>query len=365
MRTTILMLAFAVLSSLHVFGQLPEQKLSHSVDKAAGEFMHNPEHVGLSIGIVKNGIKYTYSYGTVEKGKDIKPNDHTIYEIASVTKSFTGILLAHALLEKKIGLDDKVVKYIPSLENLTYQGTAVTIRNLTDHTSGLPKFVPIPPKDSSLVKYWISEGAISEQRFLDDLAGMKPGIRPGTRFVYSNADTQLLGIILEKAYNLSYAELLKKYITGPAKMNDTRIAVSEQDQYRFAKGYDSNGTPTPKLTWWDRIPAAASLKSTVADMLSYLQLNLNEKDPAIGLAHQPIRKIEDEGADSIALYWMNTRSKKGYPEVFHAGGSVGHTSFCLICPGTQTAIVCLTNDASPDTEREVKKMAYAIMDSID
>lgn len=364
MQTTILTLAFTVLSSLCVFGQPKEQKLNKSIDTAARAFMGNSEHIGLSIGIVKNGIKYVYNYGTIEKGKDIKPNAHTIYEIASITKSFTGILLAHAILEKKLSLDDDIVKYIPSLTNLSYQGEKVTIRNLTNHTSGLPKFVPVPPKDSSLVNYWMHHGAISEQRFLDDLTLFKPDSRPGTSFVYSNADTQLLGIILQKVYHMSYSELIKKYITGPADMDDTQIIISQENECRFAKGYDSKGALAPRLTWWNMIPAATALKSSVADMLNYLQLNLNEHDPAIMLAHKPILKIEEEGADSIGLYWMNKKSENGYREVFHAGGSVGHTSFCLVCPEVQTAIICLTNDASPDTENQLKKMAYKIINSI-
>jgi CubicO group peptidase (beta-lactamase class C family) len=300
----------------------------------------------------------------VEKGKHIKPNIHTIYEIASVTKSFTGILLAHALLEKRISLDDEIVKYVPSLVNLGYQGEKVTIRNLANHTSGLPKFIPVPPKGSLPVNYWLHSGPISEQRFLDDLALFKPDFRPGTRFVYSNADTQLLGIILEKIYHLSYPELIKKYITGPAGMGDTGIAVSQKNKSRFAKGYDGNGAPAPGMTWWDMIPAATALKSSVADMLNYLQLNLNEHNPAIMLAHQPILKIGEEGADSIGLYWMNKTAENGSREVFHAGGSLGHTSFCLICPENQTAIVCLTNDAGTYTERELKKMAFKIVNSI-
>jgi hypothetical protein len=70
-----------------------------------------------------------------------------------------------------------------SLTNLIYLGDKVTIRNLANHTSVLPKFVPVPPKDSSLVNYWIHSGAISEQRFLDSLTLFKPGLRPGTRFI--------------------------------------------------------------------------------------------------------------------------------------------------------------------------------------
>ena len=359
-RSFLSMLVFLI--TFHAMGQAQNTRMEQAVNTAVSKFMSDPGHFGLSIGIIKDGKKYTYNFGTIEKGKNIRPSAHTLYEIASVTKSFTGILLAHAILEKRITLTDSVQKYVPSLGNLTYQGTPVTIFNLAGHTSGLPKFVPMPPAGLSPVDYWASHPAISKEEFLDALGKFKPEVKPGTTFIYSNADTQLLGIILERIYHLSFDELIKKYITGPADMEKTGIAMA--DTNGFAKGYNAKGELAPRLTWWDNIPAAASLRSDVADMLNYLQLNLNENDPAIRLAHQTIQQITDEGAESIGLYWMNKKTAKGYREVFHAGGSAGHTSFCLVCPQTKTGIICFANDAGPDTERALKAMADQILDAI-
>lgn len=360
MHKVILVLALLLSITFRALGQnIP---IDRAVNEAASKFMNNPVHIGLSIGIINDGKKYNYNFGTIEKSKNIRPSSHTIYEIASVTKSFTGILLAHAILEKRIALTNSVQKYISSLDNLSYRGTPVTIFNLASHTSGLPKFVPAPPSGTSPVDYWIHHDAVSEEEFLDELAKIKPEVKPGTTFIYSNADTQLLGIILERLYHTSFAELIKKYITGPAHMESTGIVIA--DTSAFANGYNGKGELAPRLTWWDNIPAAASLKSDVEDMLNYLQLNLNEHDSAIILAHQPIQQITDEGAESIGLCWLNKKSKKGYREIFHAGGSAGHTSFCLICPQTQTGIVCLTNDAGPDTEHAIKMMADQILNAI-
>jgi hypothetical protein len=82
------------------------------------------------------------------------------------------------------------------------------------------------------------------------------------------------------------------------------------------------------------------------------------------LAHKPIQQITDEGAESIGLYWLNKKTKKGYREIFHAGGSAGHTSFSLFCAQTQTGIVCFANDAGPDTEHSMKIMADQILNAI-
>ena len=363
MRKAIILMC-TILIAVHAIGQHLERnvRMEQAVSKAASKFMSIPGHIGLSIGIIKDGKKHCYNFGTVEKGKNIRPSSSTIYEIASVTKSFTGILLAHAIIEKRIALTDSVQKYIPSLANLTYNGTPVTILNLAGHTSGLPKFVPMPPAGSSPVDYWVSHVAISEEAFLDELAKFKPEAKPGTIFIYSNADTQLLGIILERIYHMSFAELIKQYITGPAHMKKTGIEITDTNE--FAKGYTAKGELATRLTWWDKIPAAASLRSNVEDMLNYLQLNLNASDPAIMLAHKPIQQITDEGAEGIGLYWLNKKTEKGYREIFHAGGSAGHTGLCLVCPQTQTGIVCFANDAGPDTEHDIKAMADQILNAI-
>jgi len=363
MRKSILFI-FVFLIAFHAIGQRLEKnaQMERAVNEAASKFMSDSGHIGLSIGIIKGVKKFSYNFGTIEKGKNVRPSVHTLYEIASVTKSFTGILLAHAILEKRIGLTDSVQKYVPLLDNLTYHGTPVTIFNLAGHTSGLPKFVPMPPAGQSPVDYWTTHPAISEENFLDELAKIKPTVKPGATFIYSNADTQLLGIILERIYHMSFAELIKKYITGPVHMEKTGIEIADTNE--FAKGYNSKGELEPGLTWWDKIPAAASLRSDVEDMLNYLQLNLNENDPAIMLAHKPIQQVTYEGAESIGLYWMNKKTKKGYREIFHAGGSAGHTSYCIICPQTQTGIVCFANDAGPDTEHALKAMADQILDVI-
>lgn len=363
MRKTILFMC-TILIAFHAAGQHLERnvRIEQAVNEAASKFMSDPAHIGLSIGIIKDGKKYSYNFGTAEKDKNIRPSSSTIYEIASVTKSFTGILLAHAILEKRIALTDSIQKYIPSLANLAYRGTPVTIFNLAGHTSGLPKFVPTPPPNLSPINYWVHNDAISKEVFLDELAKFKPETKPGTMFIYSNADTQLLGIILERIYHMSFAELIKKYITGPAHMKNTGIAIKNTND--FAKGYNGKGELAPRLTWWDKIPAAASLRSNVKDMLNYLQLNLNEDDPAIMLAHKPIQQVTDEGAENIGLYWLNKKTEKGYREIFHAGGSVGHTSLCVICPHTQTGIICFANDAGPDTEHAIKTMADQILNAI-
>jgi len=368
MNIKISVIFLLVLNTLAAFGQVShkqnqaERSLNEEVDKAGLKFISNPVHVGLSIGIVENGSSYAYNYGSIEKDRQVKPTAKTIYEIASITKSFTGILLAHAVAEGKISLNDDVTKYLDgSYPGLAYEGHSVKISNLANHTSGLPKNVPDYKKDLSPEEIIDLYKDFSEKRFLDELAKIRINRIPGSQFNYSNAGAQLIGIILEKVYHMSYADLVKKYITKPNHMEDTRLSVSYSDEARFAKGYNEKGVQTPLSSQWVSIPAAGSLKSTVDDLLSYLKLNMNEKDHVIALAHQVTFKHSAEGDNDIGLFWFSKTLPNGTREVMHAGGSFGTTTYCLVCPSQHIGIVCLCNDAAPGTEHELTVMCNDLL----
>src|SRR5678815_2142483 len=101
------------------------------VNKSANKFMSDQHSVGLSVGIVKDGRSRTYNFGEVEKGKKNHPGEHTIYELASITKTFTGVLLAQASEEGKVKLDDDVRKYLDgSYPNLEFEGKSMNWRQL-------------------------------------------------------------------------------------------------------------------------------------------------------------------------------------------------------------------------------------------
>ncbi|MGY3211981.1 serine hydrolase domain-containing protein [Mucilaginibacter sp. HD30] len=344
------------------FGQPRTGRAATSMEIIGRRFIQTPGHIGLSVGIIKYGKPFSYHFGSTEKNKGIQPTDRTMYEIASVTKSFTGILLAHAILEKRISLNDEVRKFLPQMSsNLTFRGVPVRLRDLVTHTSGLPKFIPALEKDRSPGQMMARYSNFSTAQFLDSLAKFRLTELPGKRFIYSNADAQLIGIILEKVYHQRFAEILKQYITDPQRMADTKLEITEWDKPRLAVGYNHNGNPMPRLTWWKNVPAAGYIKSDIADMLNYLKLNLNEKDPAIALAHRPIVQVKEEGADSIGLFWFIKKPASNQRIIYHAGGSFGTTSYCEIRPGEKSGIVLLANDASPGTEQELKKIAALLL----
>jgi len=184
------------------------------------------------------------------------------------------------------------------------------------------------------------------------------------RYAYSNADAELVGVILENAYHTSYGMLVQRYICQPGHMNDTRLLVPERELSRQAKGYDGKGLLMPEAMIFHPFPAAGFLKSTVSDMLRYMALNLNETDSAIRLSHQPLLRHTEERGDDIGLFWYSHPLADGLRLVRHAGGSFGCTSYCMICPERHFGIVCLANDAGPDTERELVRLSDEVMTTI-
>jgi serine-type D-Ala-D-Ala carboxypeptidase/endopeptidase len=119
------------------------------VAHAAAEFMDDPHAVGLSVGVVQGGRSHSYHFGTVNKRHQQVANDRSIYAIASLTKTFTGTLLAQAELDGKLKLNDDVRKYLDgSYPNLAFEGQPIRIYHLLNHRSGLPYILPNPPEAS-------------------------------------------------------------------------------------------------------------------------------------------------------------------------------------------------------------------------
>jgi CubicO group peptidase (beta-lactamase class C family) len=318
--------------------------LDSIVQQAAGAYMINKNVAGFSIGIFHHGETRTYNFGETKKGNGEIPTENTIYEIGSVTKTFTGILLADAVLQGKIKLNDDIRTYLDgNFPNLQYEGHPIKVVDLSNHTSGLPS----QPKLSNSNEDPFSPSLHFNEKMLNDiLHDIKPDTIPGTKRAYSNFAVGLLGIILEKIYGMNYEQLLKKYILEAYGMKQTKIFLSAQDRKNFAQGYDIEGKETPY--WYNMLAEpAGGIRSTTHDMLLYMQEQLNSKDSAAWLSHQLTFGNMKEGT---GLNWGIYTTKKGYLRWSHDGGTDGFTSLCLIYPELNSGIILLTNNGDHDDQ---------------
>jgi D-alanyl-D-alanine-carboxypeptidase/D-alanyl-D-alanine-endopeptidase len=319
---------------------------------------HARRHVGGAVGVILGEVTWVMGSGTAGPGGPAPPAANTIFEIGSVTKVFTATLLAAMVEDRSLALDDLVQPYLPGVE-LPVRGRPITLADLATHTAGLPR-----------LPHGLYLRSVRHRRnpyawlTVDDLYAALPSTpprrEPGGRPRYSNLGYGLLGHVLAARAGCSYEQLVRERICHPLGLNDTDVSVPEAARGRFAQGHNRRGRPVPH---WD-LPAlagAGALRSTVADLLRFLRLQLGEAEPvlasAAALTHAP--RSRQRGV-AIGLGWTRLPLLGTEHELlFHNGGTGGFRSFAGFVPATQTAVVALTNSA-----RSVDALGFRILERI-
>jgi serine-type D-Ala-D-Ala carboxypeptidase/endopeptidase len=347
---------------------LMKTTLDTVVQNQAVSFMEDKARVGLSIGIFKVDKSFTYNYGSIQKGKQILPTNKTIYEIGSISKTFTGTLLAQAVTGKKVKMDDDIRLYMnDSYPNLEYQGQPIKLSHLLSHISGLPNLLPDIPNlfgktnpDSLPFVITRIQNNYSQQKFFADLHKVKLDTVPGYNFSYSNSGAQLLKYILERVYKKTYAELLNTYILQPLKMKSTNSTLKNIDSKKIAKGYNNKGKLMPYNP--PMLVAAGGIYSTTSDMLKYLEYHLNEENEVVTLSHKPV--VGDIADYAVGLNWQEILTEKKHRKIWQSGGTFGFSTYCVIYPEQKIGIILLTNEADRNAQRELDEIADRIFENL-
>lgn len=313
------------------------------IDSIANIFMHNSANCGLSIAIYKNKEISYYNYGDVKRGLNQLPNNKTIFEIGSVTKTFTGILLAQAILSKKMHLNDPVNKYLgPNYKNLSYKGKEIELVHLSNHSSRIHR-LPFDLMQKANYDPLNPYANYTKEMVLKYLSNINIDTFPGVKNEYSNLGMGLLGILIEDVYTKTYEELIREYICQPMEMPDTKIELNNEQISRLATGYNTEGNETPH---WQlgALQAAGGIRSTSSDMIKYVIANLNEVNPSVKLSHY---STYNDGKNNIALAWHLFTTKKGNELIWHNGRTAGFSSFCGFIKSKETGIVIMGNSGNP------------------
>jgi CubicO group peptidase (beta-lactamase class C family) len=336
-----------IVSNRKVFltDNLMKTKLDSSVQKAVTPYMSNENVSGLSVGVFQNGNMFTYNFGETKKGNNQLPTNETIYEIGSITKTFTGIILASNVQEGKVNLNDDIRNYLDGdFPNLQFGNKPIQLLHLSNHTSRL---VSQPLIVGTKKDPFDPTQPFSEKILSDILHDIKIDTIPGTKIDYSNFAVCLLGHILEKVNKLTYEQLLEKYIFMPAKMTQSKITFTNNDFKKYAQGYSVEGDTTSY--WRNKLAEpAGGIRSTTKDMLLYINAQLEaKKESATWLSHQLTVGNNQQGK---GLNWNILTTKKGYLLLSHAGGTDGFSSLCLIYPELKSGIILLTNNGNHDDQ---------------
>ena len=303
---------------------------------------------GVTIGVVVHGARRILSYG------DAKPD--SVFEIGSLTKTFTGLALAQMAAQKKVRLDEPVRALLPASAALApASGAEITLVDLSAQRSGLPRLPDnLSPTDPSNPYAEYDQKAL--YAFMARHGVARP---PKPEFGYSNLGVGLLGDALASRAGSTYEALLQSQVTGPLGMRATAITLSPAMRARFVAGHDSDHLPARA---WDlgALAAAGALKSTAQDMLTYLEAQLHpEHLPAAARATAErktlaaaIRASHELQADvgdgmHIALNWFRVDATGSF---WHNGGTGGHSAFALFNPEKDLAVVVLSNTTTgPDS----------------
>jgi D-alanyl-D-alanine-carboxypeptidase/D-alanyl-D-alanine-endopeptidase len=293
--------------------------------------------VGIVVGVVDEHGRRFVSYGVMDRASQRKVDADTLFEIGSITKTFTATLLADMVVRGEVKLDEPVSKYLPpTVKPLRAGGKDITLLQLATHTSGLPRLPSnMPAKDpgNPYADYTLD----MLYAFLDGFDHPQP---VPSAPAYSNLGFGLLGHVLGLAAKTDYQTLVRQRILEPLHMDSTEFEVPAALQDRFATGHFQSLHPS---SHWaiSTLAAAGALRSSARDLLTYAEAYM-------GLRHTPLdeaMKLARKGYDSInvqGLAWM----LRGGGEIHHGGGTGGFVAFLNIDTANKRAVVVLSNSAN-------------------
>jgi D-alanyl-D-alanine-carboxypeptidase/D-alanyl-D-alanine-endopeptidase len=305
------------------------------------------ENSGLAIvvGVIDAKGRRVIAYGSLAKGDKRPLNGDTIFEIGSMTKVFTSLVLMDMVRKGEVALTDPVSKYLPASVKVPERNNKkITLQDLSTQSSGLPRMpTNFHPKDDSnpYVDY-------SVEQLYQFISGYQLTRDIGAQYEYSNLGVGLLGHVLTLRAGQDYETMVRTRILDPLGMNSTRVTLTPDMKARLAVGHGPNLDPVPN---WDLSPAVAgagALRSSANDILTFLAANLGYiKTPLAAdmAAEVSIRRPAGAPDMQIAYAW-HIQSKNGNSIIWHNGGTGGYRTYMGYDPKSRAGVVLLTNIAS-------------------
>src|SRR6266498_1513571 len=316
--------------------------------------------VGIVVGVIDENGARIISYGKPGQQSTQALNGDSVFEIGSATKVFTAILLADMVERGEVSLDDPISKYLPkSVKTPTRDGMEITLRQLSDQTSGLPRMPSnLTPKDNQN-----PYADYSVEQMYEFLSGYTLTRDIGAKYEYSNLGVGLLGHILSLRAGTDYETLVRTRICQPLRMDNTRIKLTPDMQARLAHGH---GPALKPVTNWDlpTFAGAGALRSTANDMLKFIAANLGlNQSPLLAAMQKTHQPQHDTGIPDleIGLGW-HILKKFDTEIVWHNGGTGGYHSFIGFDRKKRKGVVVLSNSTNDidDIGRHVLESQYAL-----
>ncbi len=342
------------------FAQHRNPQLAGRIDRIMQALSATGEFNGSVLVARRGQIIYQRGFGLANIEWNI-PNDvDTRFEIGSMTKQFTAMLILQMVSQGKISLHGHVSVYLPYYRKDT--GARVTISELLSHTSGIPNFTDIPgffDGPASRTTYGVRE-------FVEKYCSGNLRFDPGTRFEYSNSGYFLLGAILQQVSGQAYEKLLQQRIFMPLEMKNSGYTHSQVVLPHRASGYERSQSGLKNARYYDMsIPfAAGALYSTVGDLYLWDRALYGER-----LLPAPLRDLLFKpNLENYGYGWVMLVPKPGAPYAgesipMHGGAIFGFTSVIQRIPKHEELIILLDNNESPKLLEIALQLRTALAES--
>jgi CubicO group peptidase (beta-lactamase class C family) len=327
-------------------------------DAAIKTFLHenfDGKNYGMVIGLLDEHGGRIFGAGKLDNGTEQTVNGDTIFEIGSITKTFTDLLLLDMVEHGEMKLDDPVVKYLPkSVKIPSRGGKEITLLNLAVQDSGLP-FNPTNFSSKNLADAY---DAYTVGDLCAFLAGFVLPDDPGAKFQYSNLGQSLLGHVMELKAGTNFESLVLSHISHPLHLDSTRIVLPSDLTSRAAVAHDESGRRVPNYHLQVMEPAGG-LRSSANDLLKYLSANLGFMPTHLMPLMEKMQVIRHRDNPppwgKTAMPWMDegVYNPPGTELLGHAGGTFGSRAFIGFDKRKRRGIVVLQNHSGGFRSGEV------------
>ena len=373
-------LSFFLTANSFAAGNVDQSGIKDIVDNAVTPLIQKYNIPGMAIAVTVNGESYFYNYGVASKETQQRITNKTLFEIGSLSKTFTATLASYAQVNGRLLLSDSASKYLPSLRGSSFDN--VSLINLGTHTAGgLPLQVP--------------DSIGNTDQLMDYLKHWKPTHAAGTYRKYSNLSIGMLGMIAAKSMDASFEDALEKKLFPALGMTHSYINVPADQMKNYAQGYTTKDAPV-RVNPGVLASEAYGVKTDSADLIRFIEANMQvthvdgKLQQAIGDTHTgyfktgeftqdliweqyaypvPLKRLLAGNAASF-VYDGSLATKLSPPlqpqkEVFinKTGSTNGFSSYAAFIPAKKIGIVILANKSYPVDQRVIA--AFQILDQLD
>jgi CubicO group peptidase (beta-lactamase class C family) len=298
-------------------------------------------NVGIVVGVVEPSGERIIAHGTFSTNDPRSVDRETVFEIGSITKVFTSLLLADMVERGEVKLDDPVAKYLPATVRVPERdGRVITLQDLATHTSGLPR-LPTNLKPVNIANPYADYTANQLYEFL---TAYELPRAIGAQYEYSNLGGGLLGHALALRAGAEYEKVLRDRILTPLKMTDTGITLKPDGIERLARGHNRQRL---QVSNWDflALAGAGALRSTAQDLSRLLGAFVSAQPNVLTAAIRRMRSIERPGPlpNSVAVLGWQIMKRPDFEIIWHDGGTAGYSSFIGYVPSRSAGVVVLSN----------------------